>query len=202
MRALTPYSGDGKGQLFTPEIGSQVLMGYANGLAEQPLVLGNLFHAHNKQDAKYTTPSNTRKGLQTAGGNKFVMSDAPGEQTILMSNSNNKGTAIEVGFKGDGSITIKSNGPVTVLSPTITLEAGEKGEIKLHAKNITMVAEENVVVNAKNQGIALAAAEKMALTSKDLLVVGTTSAMLRSDQALTLNGGAKATLQSGETQVH
>ncbi|RZL11006.1 MAG: hypothetical protein EOO62_12660, partial [Hymenobacter sp.] len=27
VRALTPYSGDGKGQLFTPEIGSQVLMG-------------------------------------------------------------------------------------------------------------------------------------------------------------------------------
>ena len=137
----TPYSGDGKGQLFTPEVGSQVLVGYEQGRAEFPVVLGNLFHPRNAQGASYSTPDNHRKGLQTAGGNKVVMSDKPGEQTIHLSNSNNKGTAVEVGFQGDGSITIKSNGPVTVLSPTITLEAGEKGTIKLHAKTIMMDAD-------------------------------------------------------------
>jgi Rhs element Vgr protein len=202
LRVTTPYSGDGKGHMFTPEVGSQVLVNYEHGLPEFPVVVGNVFHPQNKQGTQYSPPSNNLKGMQTAGGNKFVMADTAGDQRILISNSNNKGTAVEVGFKGDGSITIKSNGPVTVLSPTITLEAGEKGEIKMHAKNITMIAEENVVVNAKTQGIALTATEKMALTSKDLLAVGTTSAMLRSDLALTLNGGAKATLQSGETQVH
>jgi len=202
VRTLTPYSGDGKGHLFTPEIGSQVLVGYANGLAEQPLVLGNLFHGHNQQGAKYTTPQNQRKGLQTAGGNKFVMTDTQGAQQILISNSNNKTTAVTVSFQGDGSVHIESKGPVTVNGSVITLEAGNQGEINLHAKTITLVAEDNVVVNAKTQGIALTATEKLALTSKDLLAVGTTSATLRSDQALTLNGGDKATLQSGETQVH
>ncbi|RZK27439.1 MAG: hypothetical protein EOO63_13380 [Hymenobacter sp.] len=188
--------------MFTPEVGSQVLVSYEHGLPEMPVVVGNVFHPQNKQGTKYSPPSNNLKGFQTAGGNKFVMGDTPSDQKILISNSNNKGTAVEVGFKGDGSITIKSNGPVTVLSPTITLEAGDKGEIKMHAKNITMVAEENVVVNAKTQGIALTATEQMALSAKNLLAVGTTSATLRSDQALALNGGAKATLQSGETQVH
>ena len=84
LRLLTPYSGSGKGQLFKPEVGSQVLIGYQNGLAEQPFVLGNLFHANNKQGAKYSPAQNNLKGIQTAGGNKFVMSEVAGAQTILV----------------------------------------------------------------------------------------------------------------------
>ena len=144
VRVSTPYSGNGKGQLFVPEVGSQVLMGYEQGLAEFPVVLGNLFHMQNPQQASYSPPQNHLKGLQTAGGNKFVMDDSHEAQTILISNSNNKNTAVTIGFKGDGSITIKSNGPVTVLSPDIKLEAGDKGEINLHAKNITINADENL----------------------------------------------------------
>ncbi|RZL10865.1 MAG: type VI secretion system tip protein VgrG, partial [Hymenobacter sp.] len=169
LRVSTPYSGNGKGQLFTPEVGSQVLVGYEQGRAEFPVVLGNLFHPQNPQQANYTTDQNHLKGLQTAGGNKVVMLDTKGDQKVLLSNSNNKGTAVEIGFKGDGSITIKSSGPVTVLGSTITLEAGDKGEIKMHAKNITLVAEDDVKVSAKTKGIALDAKDKMALTSKELL---------------------------------
>ena len=169
LRVSTPYSGDGKGQMFTPEIGSQVLVGYEHGLAEFPVVLGNLFHPQNKQGAKYTTPQNQLKGLQTAGGNKVVMSDKKGEQRILISNSNSKGTAIDISFKGDGSIAIKSNGPVTVLSPNITLEAGAKGEIKLHGKNITIDAEEN---------ITLKGGKKIASTTQEFTAEATNSAKL------------------------
>jgi len=191
VRTLTPYSGDGKGHLFTPEIGSQVLMGYANGLAEQPLVLGNLFHARNKQDAKYTTPQNQRKGLQTAGGNKFVMTDTKGAQTILISNSNNKGTAVEVGFKGDGSITIKSNGPVTVLGSTITLEAGKEGEIKMHAKTITMVAEEEVQIGSQEKSITLKAEENITATATKKVTVQATT-------GLALHGGSEVEMKAGK----
>jgi type VI secretion system secreted protein VgrG len=165
VRVSTPYSGDGKGQLFTPEPGSQVLVGYEHGLAEFPVVLGNLFHPQNKQQAKYTTPQNQLKGLQTAGGNKFVMLDTAGEQTIHISNSNNKDTAVEIGFKGNGSITIKSNGPVTVLSPTITLEAGDKGTIKLHAKTITLEAQEDIVATA-HRSVEATATQNIALTAQ------------------------------------
>jgi len=202
LRVSTPYSGAGKGQLFTPEVGSQVLVGYEQGQAEQALVLGNLFHAQNPQGATYTRASNHLKGLQTAGGNKLVMNDVAGAQTILLSNSNNKGTAVEVGFKGDGSITIKSNGPVTVLSPDIKLEAGDKGTIAMHAKSISLLAEETIKVVAKTQTVEISAQEKVALTAKELAGSGTRKASLSSNQELALSGGARATLQSGETRVH
>lgn len=202
LRVLTPYSGAGKGQLFNPEVGSQVVVGYESSLAEQPFVLGNLFHSNNPQKTKYSAANNSLKGIQTAGGNKVVMQDKSGEQKVLISNSNNKGTAVEVGFKGDGSITIKSNGPVTVLGSTITLEAGEKGEIKLHAKNVSIQAEEQVSVSAKNKNIALQAKEKVTLEAKELEATGHKKAALSSDTELALNGGSRATLQSGQTKVH
>ena len=131
LRVLTPYSGQGKGYLMKPEVGSQVLVAYQGSLAEQPFVLGNLFHAHNPQGAKYSPAQNNLKGIQTAGGNKVVMQEAKGAQSILISNSHNKGTALNINFNGDGSVTIKTSGPVTVLGSTITLEAGEKGEIMI-----------------------------------------------------------------------
>lgn len=67
-----PYSGDGKGHIFTPGVGSQVLVSYEHGLPEFPVVVGNVFHPPNKQGAKYSPPSNNMKGLQTAGGNNAL----------------------------------------------------------------------------------------------------------------------------------
>jgi uncharacterized protein involved in type VI secretion and phage assembly len=192
VRVLTPYAGDGKGQLFTPEVGSQVLVHYEQHRAEQPVVLGNLFHAQNKQGAKYTNPQNNLKGLQTAGGNKFVMADAQGEQKILISNSNNKGTAVEVGFKGDGSITIKSNGPVTVLGSTITLEAGDKGEIYMHAKTVTVEAEEVLRLSSNTKDVEMVAKEKLAYQGRE--VSG------KALEKMSLDGGSKLTTDSADSQ--
>lgn len=192
VRLLTPYSGSGKGQLFKPEVGSQVLVDYQGGLAEQPFVLGNMFHANNKQGAKYSPDQNSMKGIQTAGGNKFVMTDTVGQQKILISNSNNKGTAVEVGFNGDGSITIKSNGPVTVLGSSITLEAGDKGEIVMHAKNITMEAEELVRISSVTKDVEVVAKEKMAYQGRE--VNG------KALEKMSLDGGTKLTTDSADSQ--
>jgi type VI secretion system secreted protein VgrG len=192
VRMTTPYSGDGKGQLFSPEVGSQVLVGYEQNRAEMPVVLGNMVHSQNKQNAFYSPADNHLKGLQTAGGNKFVMTDTKGDQKILISNSNNKGTAVEVGFKGDGSITIKSNGPVTVLSPSITLEASEKGEIKLHAKSITLDAEQDLKLTSK---------QNMRLEANELAteVHGTLQAHISSNLLVKADGQAK--ISSSDTDV-
>ena len=72
----------------------------------------------------------------------------------------------------------------------------------MHAKTIKLVAEDDVTVESKKAGISLTAKEKMALTSKQLLAVGTDKATVQSNTDLALNGGSKATLQSGKTKVH
>ena len=199
LRVSTPYSGDGKGQLFTPEKGSQVLVGYEHGQADLPVVLGNLFHAQNPQKAKYSTEANHLKGLQTAGGNKVVMSDKKGEQTILLSNANNKGTAVEVGFKGDGSITIKSNGPISIL-------AG--GNIALTAKKDIVMTAENVTINAKKKisktakEIELTGSDKLDMTGKATSIKAGDTMKIAASSSLEVNGGSKASISSGKTRIH
>ncbi|GAA4037563.1 phage baseplate assembly protein V [Hymenobacter glaciei] len=202
MRVSTPYSGNGKGQMFTPEVGSQVLVGYEQNQANFPVVLGNLFHPQNPQQAKYTTADNHLKGLQTAGGNKVVMSDKKGEQTILLSNSNNKDTAVEVGFKGDGSITIKSNGPVRVLSPDITLEAGAKGAIKLHAKTISLDAEEELMISSHAKSIALTAKKNITVAAEEKMEVQAKEKTIKTSKKLVIDGGSSVDIKAGKVKVN
>ena len=199
IRLLTPYSGDGKGQLFKPEVGSQVLVGYQGGLAEQPFVLGNMFHAKNKQDAKYSPDKNLMKGIQTSGGNKFVMMDKAGEQAINISNSNNKGTAIEIGFKGDGSISIKSNGPISLTAGgDITLTATKN--ITLTAENITLSAKKKITKTAKE--IEMTGSDKMDMSGKATTINASNTMKIAASSSLDVNGGSKASISSGKTKIH
>jgi type VI secretion system secreted protein VgrG len=193
LRVTTPYSGDGKGHMFTPEVGSQVLVNYEHGLAELPVVVGNVFHPQNKQGTKYSPPSNNLKGMQTAGGNKFVMADTQGDQKILISNSNNKGTAVEVGFQGDGSITIKSNGPISLLAGgDITLDS-KKNIILTAGNNVTITAQKNVLLTTKEEAISLDAKQTLDLVAEDL------TADLRNN--LTMHASAQAKIRSQDTDI-
>lgn len=197
VRVLTPYSGAGKGQLFTPEIGSQVLVSYQHNQADQPLVQGNLFHAQNTSKAKYSHGSAPIKGIQTKGGNKITFHDKAGEERILVSNGKKKQTAVELSFKGDGSVHIQSKGPVTVNGSVITLDAGEKGEIKMHAKNITLVAEDDVRVSAKTKGISLKAQKDIvAEATEQLQLKGTKGAGLTSPKAVDVGTGTTVNISA------
>jgi len=165
LRVTTPYSGDGKGQMFTPEVGSQVLVNYEHGVPDLPVLVGNVFHPENKQGTKYSPPQNNLKGMQTAGGNKFVMSEVAGAQTILISNSNNKDTAILVDFQGDGSVTIKTNGPIKLVSgDTISLEAVKNIELRA-GEDISIAAQKNVSVAAREESISVRAQKELQLTA-------------------------------------
>jgi type VI secretion system secreted protein VgrG len=136
LRVLTPYAGAGKGQLFTPELGSQVLIGYGSGLAEQPYVQGNLFHAKNKAGAKYTHNGGEVKGIQTLAGNRITFHDKKGEEKIVITSGNQKETAIEISFKGKGKIEIKTPGDLSFSAgQNISIEAGKK--LILKAEELT-----------------------------------------------------------------
>lgn len=114
------------------------------------------------------------------------MMDKPGAQTILLSNSNKKGTAVTVSFADDGSVHIQSAGPVTVNGSVITLDAGEKGEIKMHAKNITLVAENNLTATAA--AVKMTGNQSAEVAGQTLSLTAQTSAKLAAQTQLQLAG--------------
>ena len=205
LRVLTPYSGQGKGYLMKPEVGSQVLVAYQGSLAEQPFVLGNLFHAHNPQGAKYSPAQNNLKGIQTAGGNKFVMSEVAGAQTILISNSNNKGTSILVSFQGDGSVSITTNGPIDLTSgDNISLEA--KKSISLRAgENIMLEARQAITIGTHEKDITVQAQKELQLraVSNDLTIeAGSKKVVVKATNNIELTSSAVVKVSGQDVKLN
>ena len=193
LRVLTPYAGAGKGQLFTPEVGSQVLVGYQSGLAEQPYVQGNLFHAKNKASAKYTHNGGEIKGIQTMAGNRVTFHDKKGAEKIVISNGNQKGTALEISFTGDGNITLKTKG-------SISLAAGK--DVRIEAGNdVQISAKKNVVVTAQEESMHLTAKKGIGVKAKDLDVDVSNNMQAQVSSNLTLKAGDQAKLVSSDTDV-
>jgi type VI secretion system secreted protein VgrG len=153
LRVLTPYSGEGKGQLFIPELNSQVLIGYTQGLAEQPYVQGNLFHGRNDAKATYTHNGGDIKGIQTKAGNKITFHDKKGAEKILISNGRYKETALEITFKDGGLIELKTKGNISLAAgKNVTIQAGENVSIEA-GKNMTLKADDLTTDTNKNTNI-------------------------------------------------
>ena len=159
LRVLTPYGGAGKGQFFTPEVGSQVLIGYTHGLAEQPYAQGNLFHGHSEAGAEYRHNGGEVKGILTTGGNKLTFFDQKGEEKILISNSQHQETTLEITFKGDGKIELKTKGDISLAAgKNVSIQAGENVSIQA-GKKISLKAEE--LSSETSQATAIKASAKV-----------------------------------------
>jgi type VI secretion system secreted protein VgrG len=119
--------------------------------------------------------------------------DSPGQQKIIVSNSNNKGTAIEVGFNGDGSVSIKSNGP-------ISLTAG--GNITLTAKkDIVLQADNNITINAKNELTLTSQEQSVAIKAKMNGTISTDESVSISAKKIDTSSLETTLLHAGDTMT-
>jgi len=135
VRVSTLYSGAGKGMLFTPETGAQVIVGYQHNDPSQPVLLGSLYPKSNSES--YTSDDNKLKMIQTKGSNFITFDDTDNDQHITLSNENNSGTSLSLSFKEDGTIEIKTKGSlslegkdISIKSQTIKIEADQTIEME------------------------------------------------------------------------
>jgi type VI secretion system secreted protein VgrG len=134
VRVSTLYSGEGKGILFTPEPGAQVMVGFEHSNPAQPVILGSLYHKADGES--YTSDDNKLKMIQTRGGNYIQFDDADHDQQIIISNANLDKTHIILSFKSNGTIEIKTEGSlslegkdISIKSDTLKIEANQTVEI-------------------------------------------------------------------------
>jgi type VI secretion system secreted protein VgrG len=151
VRVSTLYSGAGKGILFTPEPGAQVIVGYEHNNPSQPVLLGSLYH--KTEDESYTSEDNKIKQVQTRGGNYIHFDDSDNEQLIVLSNENNDSTSISLSFKNDGTLEIKTEGSlslkgkdISIKSETLKIETTQT--IEMEAKQGTKISTAQFKINA------------------------------------------------------
>ncbi|WP_258931910.1 phage baseplate assembly protein V [Flavobacterium oreochromis] len=184
---IQPHSGAGKGFHFIPEIGEEVLVGFENGNAEKPFVLGT--HYNGSETSGYHTPGNDLKVIHTRSGTKIILNDAQGS-VFIEDPSGNTWT-----MDGQGNINVNAPKNITFTAgENITMTAGMNinqgagasitetagvdhaisagammtqfaaGDFSLLAKNIKKIAQENI--NSSGNAITKQAVKDITVSSE------------------------------------
>jgi type VI secretion system secreted protein VgrG len=153
IRMVSPYTGKGNGMYMIPEVGSEVLVAFADGHATQPYIIGVVNNGSSK--AMYGNKENSIKAIQTRSGIKILMNDEEGSLLIQDKNGNKleldgKGAiridareALELG-SGQTKIVIKNDGSIKIEGKVVEIDASE--DVKLVSDNVNINASNKVAV--------------------------------------------------------
>lgn len=145
-RVASLDAGDNRGTFFRPEVDDEVIVGFVNGDARHPVVVGML-HSSAKPPPYEAAEDNNEKGyvsregvkvtindgdksivIETPGGRKVILDDDAGEISIVDDNNN--------------SLVMDSSGIVVKTDGDLMLEA--TGKIGLKAMELAMSADSSV----------------------------------------------------------
>lgn len=90
------YAGNGRGAVFIPEIGDEVLVAFDQGAIDRPVVIGGLWNRKDKPPETNSDGRNNTKMIRSRSGHKIVFSD----------DRENKNEKIEIRSNGDQSILL------------------------------------------------------------------------------------------------
>jgi phage baseplate assembly protein V len=147
-RVLQPYAGSGYGTFFVPEVGDEVVIGFAHGDMRLPIILGGVYNGKDKPPS-YRDASKDEKLIKTKGGHEILLNDSKGSQGIKITTNgghtidlDDQGKSVAVNTSGGQSITLDDQGgSITVTTSggqSITLDPG--GGVTISATQVTIDA--------------------------------------------------------------
>ncbi|MFA5181994.1 MAG: type VI secretion system tip protein TssI/VgrG [Syntrophales bacterium] len=174
LRMATPYAGSGTtyGMHFPLHVGAEVILSFRDGDPDLPIIAGA---AYNSQSANPINTTGTVSGeagvyapqnlvIQSAGGNKIVMNDTEGEESILIHSKypDEEGSNIYIGSNEEGE-------------PAFSFKAsGKKYEVVVGQENDLVIGSLNIgVVGSLFEGVLGMANELHVATSTNATLGGT-----------------------------
>ncbi|RMG22360.1 MAG: hypothetical protein D6730_16595 [Bacteroidetes bacterium] len=170
IRCVMPHGGGKNGFFFMPEVGDEVIVDFIEGSPDAPFVNGCVYHSNAKPADNWQDPDNYVKALKTASGNEIRLTDKGGEEEIKIINPDSK-NEITLSLSGDGSITIKSVG------------------------NISISADKSMSLTANDMSINVT--KKISVNCEDLEVNSSKTTAIAAGTDYTLDSGAKMAVSSG-----
>lgn len=128
VRQATLHAGEERGFFFLPEVGDEVLVAFEQGNPDHPVIIGALYNKTGVPPGDGTRAINDVKVLMTKGGNKIMITDKSGSEEIAISTKDGKNQVVLA--QSGPSITIKSDGDVTISGSNITIDASQDVKIK------------------------------------------------------------------------
>ena len=190
IRISTPYAGKDKGFYLIPEIKEEVMVGFENGNAEKPYVIGALYHGSQKPRPGWCRDENNNKSFRSRSGQTIQFQDRdvedgenagcifiwdnPNENYVICFDSTHKLISMkckgDIKLLADGDIVLSAGGNISASAKDINEEA--KGNVSLKADgNYDISVGGNMDAGVKeftlnsNTGIKLKASSTMKLES-------------------------------------
>jgi type VI secretion system secreted protein VgrG len=133
IRIAQPHGGDNKGFYFIPEINEEVMVGFENGNAEKPYVIGTLFHGKQRPGANWYNNNDDIKAIRTRSGHTIEFIDTNGQEFIKIYDDK------------------KENYVLTFSTFEKLIKLESAGNIEMYAENdIIMKAKNNIEMEADN----------------------------------------------------
>lgn len=142
-RLATLDAGDGRGVLFRPEIGDEVILGFLDRDPRNPVVLGQV---HSSAKASPIAPSddNHEKGIVTRSGIELKFDDdkqvvvlkTPNGNTLTVSDEDG---GLKLEDENGNTLTMDSSGLTLESASDITLKA--TGDVKVEGSNVEAAAQ-------------------------------------------------------------
>jgi len=188
IRIAQPHGGDNKGFYFIPEIDEEVMVGFENGNAEKPYVIGTLYHGQQRPGSNWPNDGNDIKAIRTRNGHTVEIHDVA-DGGFIRIYDNEKENYILTFSTDEKLIKLESTGNIEMYAKNdIIMEAGNNINMKAGVDmnreagnninetagvDITTDAGENISTSAGND-ISISAGNDMdtSVGNNDTLNVG------------------------------
>jgi Rhs element Vgr protein len=149
-RLTSADAGNERGWVVRPEIEDEVIVGFIDGDAAQPIVLGSLYSSANATPIAANDDDNHEKGWVTRSGMRFVFNDDSVNLNIETPNGNvitidDDAGSVTLKDQNDNSIVMDSNGIAMTSASDINIEA--RGDVNISATNINQQGQVEVKLN-------------------------------------------------------
>lgn len=153
-RVAIPYAGDGRGLVFMPEVGDEVIVGFMGGNPSEAVVLGSLHGSAapppcDKSDDNDIKTIVTREGVKIEFDDKkkHVVIETPGGNSITVSDDEK---SVLVKDQNGNKVTLSSDGIVLDSAKDVAVKA--KGDVNIEGTNVNLKA--NAQLAAKGSASA------------------------------------------------
>ncbi|NUT50359.1 MAG: phage tail protein [Saccharothrix sp.] len=138
-RLITPMAGKGRGMVFRPEVGEEVVIGFLQGDARAPYVLGGVWNDKDRPPAGDADGKNNLRFITSRSGHVVRLDDTAGRERIEVVD---KSKACRV-------VIDSARKKVVVVAGAGGIELVSTGTIKLSGKDVTINATNTVKVNGR-----------------------------------------------------
>jgi uncharacterized protein involved in type VI secretion and phage assembly len=150
-RTVQPGAGKGRGAVVLPEVGDEVLVGFAGGDLDTPYVIGGLYNGKDTPPDTSVPPVDGASGeigvraLVSRTGHRLELVDSPRGDGVLLSTGDSK-LLLKLDKKSS-TVELTSSGPVKITGLGVTVDAGA-GVLELKGQQVKVTGQAAAEVTA------------------------------------------------------